>query len=222
MSSDVIELDVSPPAPWAVGAGACVSRWLHSAWQPWPSEQPWTCAGGRLVSPARGRHSVRESDEGGRGGGLADHLLPLRGDKDLAQRAIDHFILAPYRYGWDRECGGLYYFLDSEGHSPTQLEWSMKLWWVHCEAMVALLMAFRSSREASIWGQFTQLCDLTFSKVRRHALARQWRGITPPPLPACSPTVCGCWPGGVVWLPHQGVEDQPEIQRRALQRSPAS
>lgn len=98
----------------------------------------------------------------------------FRGDKDLAQRAIDHFILAPYSYGWDEEYGGLYYFLDSEGHSPTQLEWPMKLWWVHCEAMVALLMAFRSRRDASIWSQFTHLCDLTFSKVRWHM--QQWGG----------------------------------------------
>lgn len=143
----------------------------------------------------------------------------FRGDKDLAQRAIDHFILAPYSYGWDEEYGGLYYFLDSEGHSPTQLEWPMKLWWVHCEAMVALLMAFRSCRDASIWSQFTHLCDFTFSKVRWHmqrCMGWWWIGL---PVPACSPAVHRCWPGGVVWLPHQGVEGQPEIQRRAIQRS---
>lgn len=48
-------------------------------------------------------------------------------------------------YGWDKEFGGLYYFLDAEGRPPPALEWSMKLWWPHCEALYATLLAYRTS-----------------------------------------------------------------------------
>ena len=45
-------------------------------------------------------------------------------------------------HGWDQEYGGLYYFWDVEGFSPVQLEWSMKLWWPHCEALYAHLLNY--------------------------------------------------------------------------------
>ena len=34
-----------------------------------------------------------------------------------------------FEAGWDKENGGLFYFLDSEGRSPPYLEWNMKLWY---------------------------------------------------------------------------------------------
>lgn len=43
--------------------------------------------------------------------------------------------------GWDKEFGGLFYFLDIDGKPPEQLEWDMKLWWPHNEALYALLLA---------------------------------------------------------------------------------
>jgi N-acylglucosamine 2-epimerase len=43
--------------------------------------------------------------------------------------------------GWDKEFGGLFYFLDLDGKPPEQLEWDMKLWWPHNEALYALLLA---------------------------------------------------------------------------------
>ena len=50
-------------------------------------------------------------------------------------------------FGWDTEFGGLYYFLDVDGHSPLQLEWAMKLWWVHVEALYALVNAYTRTRD---------------------------------------------------------------------------
>ncbi len=66
-------------------------------------------------------------------------------------------------FGWDREFGGILYFLDSEGFSPQQLEWPMKLWWPHCEAIVALLMAWRDTSDASWFARFEQVADWTFA-----------------------------------------------------------
>lgn len=36
--------------------------------------------------------------------------------------------------------GGILYFLDAGGVCPQELEWDMKLWWPHCEALVACSM----------------------------------------------------------------------------------
>lgn len=35
---------------------------------------------------------------------------------ELKQTAIDKFIVNPFQYGWDKEHGGLFYFLDVDGH----------------------------------------------------------------------------------------------------------
>ena len=43
--------------------------------------------------------------------------------------------------GWDSKYGGLFSFVDIEGREPAQLEWNMKYWWPHCEALIACLQA---------------------------------------------------------------------------------
>jgi len=45
-------------------------------------------------------------------------------------------------FGWDREYGGLYYFMDVEGLPPLPLESNMKLWWPHTEAIYATILAY--------------------------------------------------------------------------------
>ncbi|KAM9342092.1 N-acylglucosamine 2-epimerase isoform 2-T3 [Pholidichthys leucotaenia] len=42
------------------------------------------------------------------------------GDEELQKAAISKFVELPYEYGWDKEHGGLFYFLDVDGHCPTQ------------------------------------------------------------------------------------------------------
>ena len=63
--------------------------------------------------------------------------------------------------GWDEEHGGLLYFLDADGFSPTQLEWSMKLWWPHCEAMIGTLLAWRRTGEVGWWERFDRVATWT-------------------------------------------------------------
>lgn len=50
--------------------------------------------------------------------------------------------------GWDQEFGGLYYFLDTQSKPLLELEWDMKLWWPHTEAILALAHAWRRTGEA--------------------------------------------------------------------------
>ena len=54
---------------------------------------------------------------------------------DVIERALDA--------GWDREFGGIYYFIDDQHPQNRKLEWDMKLWWVHTECLFATALAWR-------------------------------------------------------------------------------
>jgi N-acylglucosamine 2-epimerase len=70
-----------------------------------------------------------------------------RGDRALIERAVG-ITLSTLEYAWDREYGGLFYFLDCRGNPPQQLEWDQKLWWVHIETLIALSLGFAQTRRA--------------------------------------------------------------------------
>ena len=61
--------------------------------------------------------------------------------------------------------GGLVYFRDAAGHSPTQLEAHMKLWWPQAEAMVAFAKAFRVGGQARHLARFAQVAEWTYSHL---------------------------------------------------------
>ncbi|XP_069383384.1 N-acylglucosamine 2-epimerase isoform X1 [Paralichthys olivaceus] len=84
-------------------------------------------------------------------------------DEELQKTAIHKFVELPYKNGWDKEHGGLFYFLDVDGYCPTQLEWSMKLWWPHCEALIAFLMAYSQTKKPELLDRFSQVYEYTFS-----------------------------------------------------------
>uniref|UniRef100_A0A8B9H891 N-acylglucosamine 2-epimerase n=1 Tax=Astyanax mexicanus TaxID=7994 RepID=A0A8B9H891_ASTMX len=44
-----------------------------------------------------------------------------QGDSDLQKLAVEKFMEVPFLTGWDGEHGGLFYFLDVDGHCPTQV-----------------------------------------------------------------------------------------------------
>uniref|UniRef100_A0A6I8N6N0 N-acylglucosamine 2-epimerase n=1 Tax=Ornithorhynchus anatinus TaxID=9258 RepID=A0A6I8N6N0_ORNAN len=90
-----------------------------------------------------------------------------RGDLALRAQAIDKFLLLPFHCGWDPEHGGgLLSFQDADQLCPTQLEWDMKLWWPHSEAMIAFLMGYTQSRDPTLLSLFCQVAEYTFTKFR--------------------------------------------------------
>ena len=69
--------------------------------------------------------------------------------------------------------GGMIYFRDAQGHTPTQLEAHMKLWWPQAEAMIAFAMAFRDTLEPSHLGNFDVVAGWTY----KHLVSdREWYG----------------------------------------------
>ncbi|XP_069501517.1 N-acylglucosamine 2-epimerase isoform X2 [Ambystoma mexicanum] len=87
-----------------------------------------------------------------------------RQDQALKSKAIEKFMLLPFKSGWDTDHGGLFSFLDVDGHCPTQLEWSMKMWWPHSEAMIAFLLAYSETREDQLLEHFRKVYDYVFSR----------------------------------------------------------
>ena len=65
-----------------------------------------------------------------------------RGDKALIEKCVE-IALRVIERGWDKEFGGIYYFLDAKGVPQQKLEWNQKLWWVHIESAIAMLKGYQ-------------------------------------------------------------------------------
>ncbi|NLB80861.1 MAG: hypothetical protein GX800_04465 [Clostridiaceae bacterium] len=64
--------------------------------------------------------------------------------------------------GWDKECGGLYSFIDIEGKPAEQLEWDMKLWWPQTEGIIANVLAWRITGDEKYKTWFEMLHSYAF------------------------------------------------------------
>ncbi len=90
-------------------------------------------------------------------------LLVLRRQPDAALQArVLHALESTLEFGWDREHGGLFYFMDIEGRPPLPLESTMKLWWPHTEALYAVILAYATTRDAKWLDWLSRLDAYTF------------------------------------------------------------
>jgi N-acylglucosamine 2-epimerase len=106
---------------------------------------------GRLVNPG---HAIES------GWFLLHHAMKTN-DLDLlklGQNIIDW----SFNFGWDRKYGGLYYFLDSKGFSPLQLEWQMKLFWQNAEAIYSFLLLYHLTLDPGYFRKFEKVTDFAF------------------------------------------------------------
>ncbi|MGJ1390649.1 AGE family epimerase/isomerase [Sphingobacterium spiritivorum] len=92
-------------------------------------------------------------------------LAVRKGDRSLIDKALE-IALKALEYGWDKEYEGIFYFLDSEGHPPQQLEWDQKLWWVHLEALVCMAKAWKLTGDKRAKAWFVKLHDYSWEKFR--------------------------------------------------------
>ncbi len=63
------------------------------------------------------------------------------GRRDLIDKAV-HIALREAEYGWDKQYGGIFYFMDRLGRPLQQLEWDQKLWWVHIETLITMIKGY--------------------------------------------------------------------------------
>jgi N-acylglucosamine 2-epimerase len=87
------------------------------------------------------------------------------GNTALIHKAKD-IVLDTLEYAWDKQYGGIYYFLDVQGHPPQQLEWNQKLWWVHAETLVALAKGYTLTGDDACAAWFKKVHDYTWSHFR--------------------------------------------------------
>jgi N-acylglucosamine 2-epimerase len=73
-------------------------------------------------------------------------LLHANPDDQMRALLLDS-IEGALELGWDKEHGGLYYFMDVEGLPPLPLESNMKLWWPHTEAIYACVLAHSLTKD---------------------------------------------------------------------------
>ena len=85
-----------------------------------------------------------------------------RNDNVMTKTAIE-ILDCSLEIGWDKEHGGILYFVDIENKPPEQLEWDMKLWWPHTEALYATLLAHRISGDKRYEDWFDKLHEYSFS-----------------------------------------------------------
>ena len=98
---------------------------------------------GRLINPGHGIEAMW----------FILDIAERSNNRQLIDDAVSS-ILSIIEYGWDDKYGGIFYFMDSKGYPPQQLEWDQKLWWVHIEALIALLKGYRMTGNEKLWKWF--------------------------------------------------------------------
>ncbi|MEM9906507.1 MAG: AGE family epimerase/isomerase, partial [Cyanobacteria bacterium P01_D01_bin.44] len=111
------------------------------------------CFEGRVVNPGHGIEAMW----------FMMDIAQRHQDTALINQAIDT-VMGILDFGWDTQYGGIFYFLDAEGHPPQQLEWSQKLWWVHLETLVALAIGYRLTQREDCWEWYQKVHDYAWAR----------------------------------------------------------
>ncbi len=110
------------------------------------------CFEGRSINPGHGIEAMW----------FIMDIANRRQDRATIDRAVD-VVLNILNFAWDEKYGGIYYFMDADGHPPQQLEWNQKLWWVHAETLVALAMGYRLTGREECWNWYQRVHDYTWA-----------------------------------------------------------
>lgn len=110
------------------------------------------CFEGRSINPGHGIEAMWFIME----------IANRRQDLATINQAVD-VVLNILNFAWDDRYGGIYYFMDADGHPPQQLEWDQKLWWVHVETLVALAMGYRLTGREECWTWYQRVHEYTWT-----------------------------------------------------------
>lgn len=113
------------------------------------------CFEGRLVNPGHNLEALW----------FLMSLGVRLGDTALIERCvkISHRVM---EYGWDKEYGGIYYFMDRLGYPQQQLEWDQKLWWVHIESAIAMLKGYQLTGDRTSLEWFVKLHEYMWAHFK--------------------------------------------------------
>ena len=97
-----------------------------------------------------------------------------RNDKALVNKCVE-ISLSVIEIGWDKEYGGIFYFLDSKGAPQQKLEWDQKLWWVHIESAIAMIKGYQLTGNKKCLEWFEKLDEYMWSRFK-DPLHPEWFG----------------------------------------------
>lgn len=110
------------------------------------------CMDGRLLNPG---HAIEAM-------WFIMDLGKRLGDQALVEKAVK-IALAEAEYGWDKQYGGIFYFMDRLGRPLQQLEWDQKLWWVHIETLITMIKGYELTGNAECLAWFERIHDYVWS-----------------------------------------------------------
>ena len=122
------------------------------------------CFEGRRVNPGHDLEAMW----------FIENLGVRKGDTELIKKAVD-ISLRLIDYGWDKEYGGIFYFMDRKGCPPQELEWDQKLWWVHLEAAIAMLKGYSLTGNERCLEWFLKLDDYLWKHFKDNEFP-EWFG----------------------------------------------
>lgn len=108
---------------------------------------------GRLINPGHGIEAMW----------FMMDIAERKNNKKLLDEAVQ-VVLNTLEFGWDKQYGGIFYFLDIKGYPPQQLEWDQKLWWVHLEALVALSKAYSLTKNQKVWDWYEKVHEYSWNR----------------------------------------------------------
>ncbi len=97
-----------------------------------------------------------------------------RNNKALIDKCVE-IALTVIERGWDKEYGGIFYFLDSKGAPQQKLEWDQKLWWVHLESAIAMIKGYQLTGNKKCLEWFEKLDEYMWSHFK-DPLYPEWFG----------------------------------------------
>ena len=96
------------------------------------------------------------------------------GNGELLEKALN-ILDWSLEIGWDKQFGGFVYFADTNGRPCEQLEWDMKLWWVHNEALIATLLAYGLTGDKKYFDWFEKSARILVRSFCRQGMRRMVR-----------------------------------------------
>lgn len=84
---------------------------------------------------------------------------------ELIEKAKNTALLMA-EYGWDKEYGGIFYFMDRLGCPPQELEWDQKLWWVHIETLISMIKGYQLTGDKKCLEWFEKVHDYVWTHFK--------------------------------------------------------
>lgn len=75
-------------------------------------------------------------------------------------------IRSSFRYGWDEEQGGIWYFRDALGKPVAKNEFMLKAWWPQNEAATAALRAYEAAGDDEYLSMFEKIENYAWQHLR--------------------------------------------------------